>query len=115
MLADLRYAVRSLWQAPLFTAAAVASLAVGIATAATVFSLIDAAILRPPPFPGVDRLAVLNITQRTPSEGMQRLRWSWPRFQLLQQSVQSFEGVATSSNAVLTLTGVDDPEPIPAE
>ncbi|HEY7502330.1 MAG TPA: ABC transporter permease [Vicinamibacterales bacterium] len=115
MVGDLRYAVRSLRQSPLFTAAAVASLAVGIATAATVFSLVDAAILRPPPFPDANRLAVLNITQRTPSEGLQRLRWSWPRFQLLQQSVQSFEGVASSSNAVLTITGVDDPEPLPVE
>lgn len=115
MVSDLRYAFRSLRQAPLFTVAAVASLAVGIATAATVFSLVDAAILRPPPFPGVNRLAVLNITQRTPSEGMLRHRWSWPRFQLLQQSVRSFDAIATSSNAVLTITGVEDPEPLPVE
>ena len=95
--------------------AAVVSLAIGIATSTTVFSLVDAAMLRPPPFADANRLTVLNITQRTPSEGELRLRWSWPRFQLLQQELRSFEGVASSSNAVLTITGVADPEPLPVE
>lgn len=63
MAADLRYAVRSLRQTPLFTAAAVASLGVGIATAITIFSLVDAAILRPPPFADANRLAVLNTAR----------------------------------------------------
>jgi putative ABC transport system permease protein len=112
---DLRYAIRSLCRVPVFTMAAVVSLAIGIATSTTVFSLVDAAMLRPPPFADANRLTVLNITQRTPSEGELRLRWSWPRFQLLQQDLQSFEGVASSSNAVLTITGVADPEPLPVE
>ena len=99
---DLRYAVRTLLRTPVFTLAALLSLAVGIASTAAVFSLVDAAMLRSPPFPDAGRLAVLNIVQRTPAEGELRLRWSWQRFQLLKRSVQSFEAVATSSNAVVT-------------
>ena len=64
---DLRYAVRTLRRTPVFTAAALFSLTLGIASSAAVFSLVDAAILRRPPFADADRLAVLNITQRTPS------------------------------------------------
>jgi putative ABC transport system permease protein len=112
---DLRYALRSLRRMPTFTVAAVLSLSLGIVTSTTVFSLIDAAILRPPPFAESDSLTVLNIIQRTPLEGELRLRWSWPRFQLLQRSVHSFDGLASSSNVVVTLTGVDDPEPLPIE
>ena len=114
-MTDLRYAVRSLSRVPAFFVAAVLSLTLGIATATTVFSLISAAMLRPLPFGQSDRLTVLNITQRTPLQGELRLRWSWPRFQLLQRSVSSFEELASSSNAVVTMTGVDDPEPLAIE
>ena len=112
---DLRYAIRTLLRTPVFTLAALLSLAVGIASSAAVFSLVDAAMLRSPPFSGAGRLAVLNIVQRTPAEGELRLRWSWQRFQLLRRSVQSFEAVATSSNAVVTMTGSGDPEPLRVE
>jgi putative ABC transport system permease protein len=112
---ELRYGLRGLCRTPTFTVAALLSLTLGIATTALVFSLIDAAIWRLPPFPEADRLAVLNITQRTPREGELKLRWSWRRFELLRDSVRSFEAVASSSNNVLTITGVDDPEPLPLE
>ena len=112
LVPDLRYAVAASAACPFLPLAAVVSLALGIATSTTV-SACRRGDLRPPPFAEADRLTVLNITQRTPSEGEQRLRWSWPRFQLLQQDLRSFDGLASSSNAVLTITGVDDPEPLP--
>jgi putative ABC transport system permease protein len=115
ILHDLRYAVRALRRTPVFTAAALLSLTLGIGSSAAVFGLVDAAMLRRPPFPDADRLAVLNITQRTPREGELRHRWSWQRFQLLQRYVRSFEGVATSSNNVVTVTGSGHPEPLAVE
>jgi putative ABC transport system permease protein len=115
MVADISYALRGFRRAPTFTVAAALSLTLGVATSAIVFSLIDAAMFRSVPFEGADRLMLLNITQRNPREGAQYLRWSWRRFELLQQSVGSFEDLASSSNAVLTITGVDDPEPLRVE
>ena len=115
MLHDLRYAVRTLRRTPVFTAAALFSLTLGIASSAAIFSLVDAAMVRRPPFADADRLAVLNITQRTPREGERRHRWSWQRFQLLKRNVKSFEGVATSSNNVVTVTGSSQPEPLAVE
>ena len=115
MLHDLRYAVRTLRRMPVFTAAALLSLTLGIGSSAAIFSLVDAAMLRRPPFADADRLAVLNITQRTPREGELRHRWSWPRFQLLKRYARSFEGVATSSNNVVTVTGSSRPEPLAVE
>jgi len=115
LLQDLRYALRTLGRAPVFTTAALVSLTLGIASVAIVFSLVDAAMLRKPPFAGADRLVVVNITQRTPLEGELRHRWSWARFQLLKRYAQSFEGVATSSNNVVTATGSSHPEPLAVE
>jgi predicted permease len=115
LLHDLRYAVRVLSRSPLFTAAALVSLTLGIASSATVFSLVDAAMLRRPPFVEADRLAVVNITQRTPLEGEIKHRWSWPRFQLLKRDARAFESVATSSNNVVTISGSGNPEPLPIE
>ena len=56
---DLRFAVRSLRRRPGFTAAIVATLALGIGAGTAMFSLIDAALLRPLPFRAPERLVVL--------------------------------------------------------
>ena len=109
LLSDIRLAVRGLLHVPAFTAAAIVSLTLGIATSAVVFGLVDAALLRPLPFAGSDRLMMLNITQTGPTEGEQRQRWSWQRFLMLRENVTSFADIASHSNVVLTLTGVAEP------
>jgi putative ABC transport system permease protein len=59
LLHDMRIGARSLWHAPLFTAAVVATLALGIGANAAIFSLIDAVLLRPLPFPESQRIVML--------------------------------------------------------
>jgi putative ABC transport system permease protein len=112
---QFRQAVRSLLRAPLLTGAAVLSLTLGIAATTTVFSLIDGALLRQPPFPQANRLAILTIVHSSPTTTPRPERWSWPRFELLRQSQRSFELIASFSVAVLTITGVQDPEPLQTE
>jgi len=59
---DLRYAARGLCKNPVFTLVAVLTLAIGIGGTTTIFSAIDALLLRPLPYPDQDRLVALSNT-----------------------------------------------------
>jgi len=59
---DVRYAMRGLWKAPGFTAAAVSTLALGIGATTAIFSLVYGVLLAPLPYPEPDRLVHLFET-----------------------------------------------------
>src|SRR5512141_427652 len=111
---DLRFAWRSLRRTPVVTIVAVLSIAIGVAAATAVFSVVDAALFRPPPLDEPDRLAILLITRQEPNAPVTMQRWSWPRSRLLRARARSFERVASFSSSVLAMTD-DTPEPVTAE
>lgn len=113
LLRDARFARRNLARTPVVTCAAILSIAIGIAATTAVFSVVNAALLRPLPFEHSDRLMMVYWTHQLPGESPVNERWSWPRSRMLRERAQSFEQIATFSTSVLALTSADaDPEPV---
>ena len=65
LFTDVRYAVRGLRKSAGFTLTAVAALAVGIGSTTAIFSIVNALLLKPLPFPDPDRLVMLTVTDGT--------------------------------------------------
>jgi len=87
---DVRYALRTLVGAPLFTSVAVVTLALGIGSTASVFTVLDGVVLRPLPYPEAERLVRVV---RTLEEGMTP-KIGWPDFEDWRERTSSFLGMA---------------------
>ena len=105
---DLRYAWRSLRKNALSSLVILASLGVGIGANSAVFSVVDALLLSPLPYPQPERLAAVWL--HSPAIGIFR---DWPspgQFIDLQNENQSFEQMALAQTRMFTLTGREQPE-----
>ncbi len=109
MLADFRFAFRQLAKSPGFTAIAVATLALGIATATTMFTVFNAVLLRPLPFfADEDTLLVLRaVNSREPATDFE---FSIPDFEDVRKSTQTLSGVLTNWDRTYILNGGDRPK-----
>ena len=112
MLSDLRFAIRTLRRRPTFTAAVVLTLALGIGTSSAVFSLLNAALIRPMPFKDPSQLVMLwgvygperSVRGASPLE----IR-DW------KQLSHSFTDVSAYDNISLNLGTADEPRRVQAE
>ncbi|HEX8149359.1 MAG TPA: ABC transporter permease [Pyrinomonadaceae bacterium] len=108
LLQDIRYGLRMLWKNPGFTAVVVLTLALGIGANTAIFSVVDAVLLRPLPFPDPERLVL--VRDDLAGRQMENVGMSVPELKDLQQSADVFEAVAAVWPVDANLTGSDRPE-----
>jgi predicted permease len=113
VLQDVRYALRSLGRAPGFTAVVVVTLALGIGVNTAIFSILNAALLRPLPFPEPDRIVRLfHVPPQATFPGMARFSLSPANFFDWQRDARAFEGMALYRGRSFTLVGQGEPRAI---
>jgi len=112
---DGRVALRTLARRPALAVAAVITLALGIGANTAIFSAVDAAILRPLPFPAPDRLVMLG--ENNPEMNWHMESVAGANYLDWKEQVGAFQDIAayTSGTGHLTLTGAGDPQLLTTE
>jgi predicted permease len=105
---DLGHGWRLLCKNPAFTAVAVLTLALGVGATTAIFSIVNAVLLRPLPFPEPDRL--VRIAFNEPGLGLRDVPFSVPELDDLRNRAGIFKDVSTVASASENLTGASHPE-----
>jgi putative ABC transport system permease protein len=108
LVQDLRLGLRSMRRSPGFTSVALAVLALGIGANTAMFSLVNALLLRPLPYPESERLLLVQ----TVDPEQRPLATAVPDFQEYRSRGRGLEGLASFYIRPSDLTGRDDPERI---
>ena len=103
---DLRYAARMLRKSPGFTAIAVLTIALGIGATTAVFSVVDATLLHPLPYPHPEQL--VSVVDDLPGVGAQDVGMSVPEWHDFQRS-RIFEYVSPAGGGDVNVTGSSEP------
>ena len=107
LLQDIRYGIRMLLKRPSFTLIAVIALALGIGANTAIFSVVNAVLLRPLPFPQAERL--MNVWETNPQRGQKRAAVSYPDFADWRAQNHVFEYMSTYHDSDFILTGGSEP------
>ncbi len=107
---DIRFGLRMLARSPAFAVVAVLTLALGIGANTAIFSVVNATLIRPLPYPNAQRLVMVWET-RLPNQNKQNVT-SPATFLNWQEHNSVFEQLAAISGNTAILTGGDTPEQI---
>jgi len=106
-LQDLRFGARMLLKTPSFTLIAALTLALGVGANTAIFSVVNAVLIRPLPYPEPDRLVFIYnyTTSFYPKMGLMDAE-----FLRLRDQERSLENVSLYTSTTYTLTGMGEPE-----
>src|SRR5205085_1826899 len=105
LLQDIRYALRMLLKSPGFTAAAVLTLALGIGASTAIFSVVDAVLLRPLPFPNPHQV----VTVWELSANGRRMHLADPNFLDFREQNHTLVGLADFNTGPESVSGGSEP------
>ncbi len=109
---DFVYSLRSIRKSPGFAAIAILTLTLGIGANTAIFSILDAVLLRPVPYPHPDRL--VRIWQSEPKMSERRMGTAPPEFAAYRDRTRLFSSIAGYQPASFDVTNDNAPEHIPA-
>ena len=110
LLQDLRYAARTLRKNPGFTAIAILTLALGIGANTSLFSVVNAVLLNPLPYPHPEKLVTLHESKPNFKNGS----ISYPNFRDWQKNNKTFSSMAVMRRTSLSVTGLGEAEQVDA-
>ena len=108
LLADLRYAARTLRRSPVFTTATVLTMALTIGANTTIFSVVNAVLIRPLPFASPERL--MQVAERNDKLNISNFAASVLNYLSWKVQNQSFQGMGAIGAGIYTVTGRGEPE-----
>ena len=108
LLEDARFGARLLRREPGFAATTVLTLALAIGATTTIFSVVDAVLLQPPPFPEPERL--VTLWQTDPGDGGRPVEPAPANFLDWREQAAAFERMAAIEPFSFDFTGDGDPE-----
>jgi len=109
LLQDLRFGLRTLRKSPAFTVIALFTLALGIGANTAIFSIVNAVMLKPLPFPDSDKLLYVVSAFSKQKDVTRPFAISYPDFFDWRAMSKSFSGIASYHGDSVTLTGLDQP------
>src|SRR5438876_10941865 len=101
MQGALSHAFRTLAKTPGYTAMAIVTLALGIGATTAIFTVLNAALLRPLPFPNAERIDLLWLSN--PSPGYDQFAFSYLELRDVQAFNRAYEFVAEFKDKEATL------------
>jgi predicted permease len=107
---DLHYAWRLLVKEPAFAAIAILTLALGIGATTAVFSVVNAVLLKPLPYPAAERIVFpWRLAPRGVDVGFHDLPWSRVEFLTFAEHTKTFESFGAFLGEWINFTGSGDP------
>ena len=107
---DVRYAVRQLRKSPGFATVAILTLALGIGASTAVFSLVDAVLLKPLPFPHAEQIVFpWRLPKQRVNLGFDTNPWGRVDFLYFQRHAQAFSAMGAFLSGSFNLTGSGNP------
>ena len=116
LVQDVRYAARMLAKTPGFTAVAVATIALGIGASTAIFSVVNAVLLKPLPYPEPHGIVQLMMFSPVWAQGKNWNGASAPAFIIYREQKRAFQEIAAydADARPMNLTGNETPEQLRA-